>query len=128
MPRSKPAPTITMTRDAARQRASVQPRPRRPSDAAIARAASEDPDARLLTEAELAGGRTVEAPGKVAVSLRIDRAVLDAFKATGRGWQTRMNDALAASLVATSDDHDPLSDIEAAAKRVIASVRTLRDG
>jgi uncharacterized protein (DUF4415 family) len=117
-----------MTRDAARQRASAQPRPRRPSDDAIARAASEDPDARLLTEAELAGGRTIEAPGKVAVSLRIDRAVLDAFKATGRGWQTRMNDALAASVTAAAgDDADPLSDIEAAAQRVIARVRALRE-
>lgn len=31
---------------------------------------------------------------KVATSVRYDRDVLDAFRATGEGWQTRMNDAL----------------------------------
>lgn len=30
-----------------------------------------------------------KAPTKVLVSLRIDRAALDAFRATGPGWQTR---------------------------------------
>lgn len=32
-----------------------------------------------------------KAPVKEAVSLRIDKDVLARFKATGRGWQTRMN-------------------------------------
>jgi uncharacterized protein (DUF4415 family) len=32
---------------------------------------------------------------KISVSLRVDREVVDAFKATGKGWQTRMHDALA---------------------------------
>lgn len=31
---------------------------------------------------------------KVATSVRYDRDVLDAFRATGEGWQTRMNEAL----------------------------------
>jgi uncharacterized protein (DUF4415 family) len=31
------------------------------------------------------------APAKEAVSLRVDKDVLARFKATGRGWQTRMN-------------------------------------
>jgi uncharacterized protein (DUF4415 family) len=31
---------------------------------------------------------------KRLVSLRLDRAVVDHFRATGPGWQTRMNDAL----------------------------------
>jgi len=31
---------------------------------------------------------------KVATSVRYDRDSLDAFRATGEGWQTRMNDAL----------------------------------
>ena len=31
---------------------------------------------------------------KVAVTVRSDKAVIDAFKAGGPGWQTRMNDAL----------------------------------
>jgi uncharacterized protein (DUF4415 family) len=33
-------------------------------------------------------------PPKVRVSLRVDSDTLEAFKATGKGWQTRMNDAL----------------------------------
>ncbi len=31
---------------------------------------------------------------KVAVTLRLDPDVLDAFKASGSGWQTRINDTL----------------------------------
>lgn len=31
---------------------------------------------------------------KTQVALRIDNDVLSAFKATGKGWQTRMNEAL----------------------------------
>ncbi len=36
-----------------------------------------------------------KAPTKERVTLRIDRDVLEAFRATGDGWQTRLNDALA---------------------------------
>ena len=35
-----------------------------------------------------------KAPTKQLVSLRLDRSVVDAFKAEGRGWQSRMNEAL----------------------------------
>jgi uncharacterized protein (DUF4415 family) len=31
---------------------------------------------------------------KELISLRVDRDVVDAFRATGRGWQTRANEAL----------------------------------
>jgi uncharacterized protein (DUF4415 family) len=31
---------------------------------------------------------------KLAFTVRYDAEVIEAFKATGRGWQTRMNDAL----------------------------------
>lgn len=34
------------------------------------------------------------APTKALVSLRVDRDVLDAWRATGSGWQGRMNDTL----------------------------------
>jgi uncharacterized protein (DUF4415 family) len=34
------------------------------------------------------------APKKVPVSLRIDREVLDAYAATGKGYQARMNQVL----------------------------------
>ena len=33
-------------------------------------------------------------PVKVSTTVRFDTEVLEAFRATGRGWQTRMNDAL----------------------------------
>jgi uncharacterized protein (DUF4415 family) len=36
----------------------------------------------------------VAATTKAAIKLRVDQDVLSAFKATGRGWQTRMNAAL----------------------------------
>ena len=39
-------------------------------------------------------GRPKLANAKVDVKLRIDPDVLEAFKAEGPGWQTRMNDAL----------------------------------
>lgn len=34
------------------------------------------------------------APIKAKVTLRLDRGVLEHFKATGKGWQTRINEAL----------------------------------
>jgi len=39
-------------------------------------------------------GRPKSARTKEAVNLRIDPDVLARFRATGRGWQTRINDAL----------------------------------
>ncbi|WP_339347515.1 BrnA antitoxin family protein [uncultured Sphingomonas sp.] len=33
-------------------------------------------------------------PTKVSTTIRIDRDILERFRATGRGWQGRMNDAL----------------------------------
>ena len=35
-----------------------------------------------------------KAPTKLLVSLRLDRSVVEAFKAEGPGWQSRMNEAL----------------------------------
>lgn len=39
-----------------------------------------------------------KAPTKTAVSLRLSKEVLDYFKSTGRGWQTRIDNALLASV------------------------------
>lgn len=39
-------------------------------------------------------GRPKSSNPKVAVSLRLDADVLEAFKRGGEGWQTRMNEAL----------------------------------
>jgi uncharacterized protein (DUF4415 family) len=68
-------------------------------DAAITAAALSDPDALPLSAEELAKftkrrGRPPLEMTKVATSLRLDLDIVNAFKATGQGWQTRMNDAL----------------------------------
>jgi uncharacterized protein (DUF4415 family) len=39
-----------------------------------------------------------KAPTKVAVSIRLSRDVVDAFKAKGPGWQSRIDETLRASL------------------------------
>ena len=39
-------------------------------------------------------GRPAGSGNKVSTTIRFDAEILDAFKATGEGWQTRMNDAL----------------------------------
>lgn len=39
-------------------------------------------------------GRPVGSGGKEQIALRVDHDVLSAFRATGAGWQTRMNNAL----------------------------------
>jgi len=40
------------------------------------------------------GGRPISENPKIATTVRFDADVLLAFKATGKGWQTRMNAAL----------------------------------
>lgn len=39
-------------------------------------------------------GRPPSEHRKLAITLRYDADIVNAFKATGKGWQTRMNDAL----------------------------------
>lgn len=39
-------------------------------------------------------GRPVGSGKKVATNIRLDSDLVEAFKITGNGWQTRMNDAL----------------------------------
>lgn len=74
--------------------------PTREEDAAITKAARSDPDARPFTNAQWAAvqraglGRPPLASPKRALTVRYDADVVEAFKATGRGWQTRMNAAL----------------------------------
>lgn len=55
------------------------------------------PDASLLMREALTKrrvGRPVGSGSKEQVAIRFDREVIAAFKATGTGWQTRMNAAL----------------------------------
>ena len=80
----------------------------------IQRMIASDPDAPEATDEQLAqakpfteafpslaeamrknvGGRPKADNPKVAVSLRLDQDIVARFKASGPGWQTRINDAL----------------------------------
>lgn len=67
-------------------------------DRAITAAARRDPDAKPLTEAQWKAaaptvrlGRPRKAAPKQAVKLRLDPDVLAVLRATGAGWQTRVN-------------------------------------
>ena len=70
-------------------------------DAAITAAAMSDPDAVPFTDAEwkqvkplVRRGRPLGSGSKIQVTLRLDVEVIQKFKASGDGWQTRINDAL----------------------------------
>ena len=85
-------------------------------DKEIARQIAEDPDtAPELTEEQFAeaelfdgdrfvprGGRPKGSGRKELITLRLDRDMLDHFRGGGPGWQTRLNEALRAS-VASAD-------------------------
>lgn len=70
-------------------------------DAAIARGIEQDPDTREITGDMLAemqplarrGRPPLEQP-KLSMTMRVDADVLMAIKATGSGWQSRVNDVL----------------------------------
>lgn len=47
-----------------------------------------------LVEAMQKRRGTQKAPTKAQLTLRIDRAVIEAYRASGPGWQGRMNEAL----------------------------------
>jgi uncharacterized protein (DUF4415 family) len=70
-------------------------------DAAITAAAMADPDAMPLTDAQwqqvkplARRGRPLGSGAKTQVTLRLDTEIIQKFKASGDGWQTRINDAL----------------------------------
>lgn len=70
-------------------------------DAAITAAAVADLDAVPFTDAEweqvkplARRGRPLGSGTKAQVTLRLDVEVLEKFKASGDGWQTRINEAL----------------------------------
>ena len=70
-------------------------------DAAITAAALADPDAAPFTDAEweqvkplVRRGRPLGSGTKTQVTLRLDVEVVEKFRASGDGWQTRINEAL----------------------------------
>jgi uncharacterized protein (DUF4415 family) len=69
------------------------------TDEEIAEAVVEDPDAAPL-DIDWTKARLVLPPGKENVTLRIDRDVLEWFRATGKGFHTRMNAVLRAYMEA----------------------------
>jgi uncharacterized protein (DUF4415 family) len=69
-------------------------------DFARARPAREALAPELFAELTKAAASAEPTPAKVAVTLRIDRRIVEAFKADGPGWQDRINDALGAALAA----------------------------
>jgi uncharacterized protein (DUF4415 family) len=69
------------------------------SDAEIARIAAEDPDVAPI-DTDWTKARLVLPPGKENITLRVDRDVLAWFRATGKGFHTRMNAVLRAYMEA----------------------------
>ena len=66
------------------------------ADFARARPAAEALPSEVMAAFKKKAGRPRAEVAKVPVSLRLDPDILAAFKATGAGWQTRINDALRA--------------------------------
>jgi uncharacterized protein (DUF4415 family) len=52
------------------------------------------PESLQRTLLNLKGRGKQQAPTKISTTVRFDREVIEAFRATGQGWQTHMNDAL----------------------------------
>ena len=74
-------------------------RPTASEDAEITRAIAADPDAAPDLSKPVPGivrqtGRPLKPDRKVSVTLRLDRDVVERFKASGAGWQTRINAVL----------------------------------
>ena len=75
--------------------------PTAPEGAVITAAAMSDPDAIPFTDAQWEAvkplvriGRPRVATPKVPTTIRFDADVLAALKASGKGWQTRVNQAM----------------------------------
>ena len=107
--------------------AAVHPVSRSPRAAEVMkRAAANHPGATRVTAEALAGAaRANHTPGKVQITLRLDAAVVEAYKATGKGWQTRLNAVLAADVSSRSPD-DIANALERAAHHALALATKLR--
>ncbi|WP_429497057.1 BrnA antitoxin family protein [Robbsia andropogonis] len=73
--------------------------PTEAEDAEINRGIAADPDTFVPSDEQFAnmksrGGRPKSDAPKVLLSVRYDADIVEAFKAGGDGWQTRMNGAL----------------------------------
>lgn len=55
-------------------------------------------DEEWFKEATIGRPPMPEEQRKVSIKLRLDPDIVEGYRATGKGWQTRMNDALRKSL------------------------------
>ncbi len=72
--------------------------PTKNEDAAITKAIENDPDSWEATPEQLAKarrGRPFLQTPKMPVSIRLDAEIVEHFKASGKGWQSRINALLA---------------------------------
>lgn len=67
-------------------------------DARIRAGIAADPDTHEVSDVEFAlmrrPGRPVGSGSKTQITLRLDTVIVEKFKATGPGWQTRINEVL----------------------------------
>lgn len=64
-------------------------------DADLTKAALEDPDTALITSlTKRRPGRPLAAETKVPVSIRLSPEVLDYYRSSGPGWQSRIDETL----------------------------------
>ncbi len=70
-------------------------------DNEVNRRATADPDAQLTTADFWESAEIVEPEGTELISLRLPRRVVGHFKATGKGYQTRISAVLASYVDAT---------------------------
>lgn len=103
MPKLKPGTAVPSPKEDAAIHAGIAADPDNPewTDADFARAkpAAEFFDARTMTGLVALKRRPGErglqkAPTKERISIRLSRDVVETFRASGEGWQTRIDDAL----------------------------------
>jgi len=64
------------------------------TDDEVMAAALADPDAQPTTEADWENAYQPNRVGKESITIRLDKDVIEWFRAKGDGYQTRINDAL----------------------------------
>jgi uncharacterized protein (DUF4415 family) len=79
------------------------------TDEDIRRAAASDPDAAPLLDPSWFETAELVLPGKKLISIRLDKDVLDYFRASGRHYQTRINAVLKAYVTAQRRSDDTTS-------------------
>ncbi len=80
---------------------SISPDAKALSDAEVERRAAADPDAGAIPESFWDKARVAEPEGTEQITLRLPRRVLRHFKATGKGYQSRISSILASYVDST---------------------------